>query len=150
MNEVNFSLIAQNSSDPPAIFVIAILALLVVMFAGMWKMLEKAGEPGWSCLVPIYNFVVLLRVADMSLWWIVVFLLAAIPFIGLIFGLVGGIVMGLRIAERFGKGTGFGLGLAFLGFIFYPILGFGDAEYQVETTPVYDGKFNPPNLRDFS
>ena len=38
-------------------------------------------------------------------------------------------LISIGIANRFGKGTGFGLGLAFLGFIFYPILGFGDAEY---------------------
>ena len=34
------------------------------------------------------------------------------------------------VAKNFGKGTGFGIGLAFLGFIFYPILGFGSATYQ--------------------
>ena len=31
--------------------------------------------------------------------------------------------MAIDVARNFGKGTGFGLGLAFLGFIFYPILG---------------------------
>jgi hypothetical protein len=30
----------------------------------------------------------------------------------------------------FGKSTAYGLGLAFLGFIFFPMLGFGDARYQ--------------------
>jgi hypothetical protein len=33
------------------------------------------------------------------------------------------------VATSFGKDTGFGIGLIFLGFIFYPILGFGDAKY---------------------
>jgi len=33
-------------------------------------------------------------------------------------------------AKAFGKGVGFGVGLALLGFTFLPILGFGDAEYQ--------------------
>ena len=28
------------------------------------------------------------------------------------------------------KGAGFGLGLAFLGPIFYPLLGFGNAQYD--------------------
>jgi hypothetical protein len=40
------------------------------------------------------------------------------------------IVIAVEIAQNFGKGVGFGLDLAFLGFIFYPILGFGDAQYQ--------------------
>ena len=34
------------------------------------------------------------------------------------------------LAKRFGKGNGFGVGLWLLGFIFVPILGFGDATYQ--------------------
>ena len=32
-------------------------------------------------------------------------------------------------AKAFGKGTGYGIGLAFLGFIFFPMLGFSDATY---------------------
>jgi hypothetical protein len=35
--------------------------------------------------------------------------------------------------------VGFGLGLSFFGFIFYPVLGFGDAEYQ--------GALEPHHLR---
>jgi hypothetical protein len=34
------------------------------------------------------------------------------------------------LAGRFGKGVGFVVGMIFLPFIFYPILGFGPAEYQ--------------------
>jgi hypothetical protein len=36
----------------------------------------------------------------------------------------------LALAEKFGKGGGFAMGLVFLGFIFFPILGFGDAQYR--------------------
>ena len=36
-----------------------------------------------------------------------------------------------ELAEQFGKnGVLWGLGLLFLGFIFFPILAFGDAQYQ--------------------
>ena len=41
----------------------------------------------------------------------------------------------IDVAKHFGKGTGFGLGLAFLGAIFYPILGFGDATYGPSAPP---------------
>jgi hypothetical protein len=34
------------------------------------------------------------------------------------------------LAKSFGKGVGFGIGLALLGIIFFPILGFGSAQYQ--------------------
>jgi hypothetical protein len=39
-------------------------------------------------------------------------------------------IVAIEIAKAFGKGTGFGLALALLGFVFYPILGFGDASYK--------------------
>mgnify|MGYP006211272381 CR=1 FL=1 len=35
----------------------------------------------------------------------------------------------IDLAHSFGKSTGFGIGLVFLGIIFFPILGFGDAQY---------------------
>lgn len=35
-----------------------------------------------------------------------------------------------QLSLSFGKGVGFTIGLLILGVIFYPILGFGDAEYQ--------------------
>jgi hypothetical protein len=40
------------------------------------------------------------------------------------------IIVHIDIAKNFGKDAAFGLGLAFLGFIFYPILGFGSATYN--------------------
>lgn len=34
------------------------------------------------------------------------------------------------VAKAFGQGLGFGIGLWLLAFIFWPLLGFGDYEYQ--------------------
>jgi hypothetical protein len=39
-------------------------------------------------------------------------------------------VISIAIAKAFGKDSGFGIGLALLGFIFYPILGFGSSVYK--------------------
>jgi hypothetical protein len=39
------------------------------------------------------------------------------------------IIVHIEIAKAFGKGTGFALGLIFLGFIFLPILAFGNDKY---------------------
>jgi hypothetical protein len=36
----------------------------------------------------------------------------------------------IPLAEKFGKGTGFGIGLLFLPFVFFPMLAFGDAQYR--------------------
>jgi uncharacterized protein DUF5684 len=105
------------------LFLLVWLVLIVLFIAGGWKTFEKAGKPGWACLVPIYNLWVMLAIAGKPWWWL---LLLFIPLVNLIVEVLACIAL----AERFGKGAGFGVGLAFLGFIFFPILGFGDAEYR--------------------
>ncbi len=96
--------------------------LIIVAVAGMWKTFAKAGKPGWACIVPIYNVIVMLEIAGKPLWWFILFF---IPFVNLIVA----IIVPIEIAKTFDKGAGFGLGLAFLPFFFYPALGFGDAAY---------------------
>lgn len=99
------------------------LALMVAVIVGCWKMLEKAGQPGWGILIPIFNAYLLIKVAGRPGWWL---LLLFIPLVNVIVG----IIITVDVARNFGKGIGFALGLIFLGFIFYPILGFGDAQYR--------------------
>ncbi|HEY1662728.1 MAG TPA: DUF5684 domain-containing protein [Verrucomicrobiae bacterium] len=99
------------------------LVIIVAVIAGIWKVFTKAGKPGWAAIIPIYNVLVLLQIAGKPWWWI---LLLLIPVVNLVIA----ILVGIAVAEKFGKGAGFGVGLALLGFIFYPILGFGDAQYQ--------------------
>jgi hypothetical protein len=99
------------------------LALGVVVIVAMWKVFEKAGKPGWASLIPIYNLIVLLEIVGKPLWWIVFFFVPCLNF-------VGWILVSLEVAKVFGKDVGFGIGVAFLPFIFYPMLGFGDARYM--------------------
>jgi hypothetical protein len=105
------------------VFMLIWLAVVVVMIASLWRVFTKAGEPGWAAIVPIYNLVVVLKLAGKPLWWIVLFLIPLVNFVMLVLTTIG-------LAQNFGKGAGFGLGLAFLAPIFYPILAFGDAEYR--------------------
>jgi len=104
-------------------FMVVWLAIAVLVIAAMWKVFVKAGKPGWAALIPIYNIIVLLEIAGKPLWW---FILLLIPFVNIIVL----IIVALAVARNFGKGTGFGLGLALLAPIFYPILAWGDAQYQ--------------------
>jgi hypothetical protein len=99
------------------------LVIIVAIIAGFWKVFVKAGKPGWAAIIPIYNVIVLLQIAGKPLWWIILFL---IPLVNIIMS----IFVGIAVSRKFGKGDGFGVGLGLLGFIFYPILGFGDAQYQ--------------------
>ena len=54
------------------------------------------------------------------------------------------IILSIDMAKSFGKGVGFGLGLAFLGIIFLPILGFGSAQYQGPSAGVLGRTARPP------
>jgi len=99
------------------------VALLVtaVSIAGVWKTFEKAGQPGWAAVVPVYNvYVLVAEVADRDSVWVP--LSVFVPFLV--------VVPMIDVAESFGKGTGYGVGLAVLGFVFFPLLGFGDARYR--------------------
>ena len=102
------------------------LAFVVGIIAGFWKTFEKAGKPGWGAIIPLYNIILLLEIAGKPIWWIILFF---IPLVNLIVA----ILVSIEVAKKFGKDVGFGLGLAFLGFIFYPILGFGSAQYQASS-----------------
>jgi hypothetical protein len=105
------------------VFGIFWLLCVAVVIIAMWKVFTKAGKPGWAAIVPIYNIIVLLEIAGKPLWWII---LCLIPFVNFIVW----IIVSIAVAERFGKGAGFGIGMAILPFIFFLILGFGDAKYQ--------------------
>ena len=104
------------------------LALFVVVIAGLWKTFEKAGQPGWGALIPIYNAYLITVIAGKPWWWL---LLLFIPIVNIVIA----IMLCIAVAENFGKGVGFGIGLAFLGPIFYCILGFGDARYAGAPEP---------------
>jgi hypothetical protein len=117
-----------QSHGPGIVPVIFMVALAVLMIASMWKIFAKAGKPGWAAIVPIYNIIVMLEIAGKPAWWIVLFL---IPIVSLI----ASIMVAIGLANNFGKGAGFGLGLVVLSPIFYPILAFGSAQYGGSPAP---------------
>lgn len=45
------------------------LAIVVIVIAGMWKTFEKAGQPGWGCIIPIYNIYLMTKIAAKPAWW---------------------------------------------------------------------------------
>jgi hypothetical protein len=103
--------------------ILIILAFALFMIVSYWKVFEKAGQPGWGVLIPIYNILLLLKIAGKPGWWILLYL---IPLVNIVIA----IIVSIEIAKNFGKDALFGLGLAFLGIIFYPILAFGSAQYM--------------------
>lgn len=101
---------------------IVVMIWVIVTLVSLWGIFEKAGEPGWACIVPFYNSWVWCKVAGMPGW---VFIGFFIPYVGAVFSIVVTVLTG----KCFGKGVGFILGLIFLPFIFLPILAFGNSEY---------------------
>lgn len=106
------------------VFLLVILAIIVAAIAGVWKTFTKAGEPGWAAIIPIYNMYVMLKIGDNDWWWLLVIIF--VPIVNL-YGLYK---MFTGVSRAFGQGVGFALGLWILGFIFFPVLGFGDYTYE--------------------
>ena len=104
-----------------ALFLILYLGFIVFIIASFWKTFEKASQPGWAAIVPFYNYYIMAKIGGVKNWWLIFIPLVNIYII---------FVIMIAIAKSFGKSTGFGIGLIFLGFIFFPILGFGDATYK--------------------
>lgn len=108
-----------------AIIMLPALAVAIVTIIGMWKLFEKAGYDGWKAIIPFYNSYILTEISGQNGW---MFLLMFIPGVG---ALIWSIMVSLKLAPAFGKETGFAIGLILLAPIFYCILGFGDAQYQL-------------------
>lgn len=99
------------------------LAIIGLLIAATWRIYEKAGKAGWAAIVPFYNVIILLEIVGKPLWWIFLWF---IPGVNVVFA----IWTTNLLSKSFGKDEAFTVGLVLLGIVFYPILGFGSAEYQ--------------------
>src|SRR6476660_2111898 len=123
--QVEYNYSSEGKPPSPASIIVGLLIALFLIVA-MWKVFTKAGQPGWACIIPIYNLYVWCKIVGRPWWWI---LLMLIPFVNFIIA----IILLIDLAKSFGKGVGFGIGLLLLSVIFFPILGFGSAQYQGPT-----------------
>jgi hypothetical protein len=104
-------------------YVLAVIIGYALFVIPLWRIFVKAGQPGWAALIPIYNWVVLIRVAGRPGWWWLLLLIPVVNFIMLI-------IIYYDLARSFGHGVGFTIGLFFLHFIFLFILAFGGSRYR--------------------
>jgi hypothetical protein len=103
---------------------IIILAIALIGIIAMWRVFEKAKQPGWASIIPIYNIYVLLKIANRPGWWLLLYL---IPFVNIITHAV----VSVDIAKAFGKSSTFGIvGLWIFSAIGFLILGYGSATYK--------------------
>lgn len=111
------------SAGVSPMILLLVLGLGLLMLVSLWVVFVKAGEAGWKSIIPIYNMYVLLLISGKPGWWL---LLLFIPLVGSIFHLLAM----LSLAERFGRGALFGIGLFFLPMFFFPLLAFGGTQYE--------------------
>lgn len=113
----------STSSSLPGWVYFVLFAAIIIMIVSMWRLFTKAGQPGWAAIIPIYNTIVLLKIAGRPAWWFLLFLLPVVSII------VAAVVY-YEVAQAFGKGVGYAVLLFLLPVIGFPMLAFGDAKYQ--------------------
>ncbi|MEZ3508033.1 MAG: hypothetical protein K1W10_13995 [Lachnospiraceae bacterium] len=104
------------------VYMVILLIVSIISLVGLWKIFVKAGKPGWGAIIPIYNMYCLFEMSFGTGW---LFLLCFVPCVNAVMM----IIMWIKLAQAFGKGAGYGVGILLVPFIFLPMLGFGDAQY---------------------
>ena len=108
------------------------VAALALTFLGLWRVFEKAGRPGWAALVPFYNLVVLLELLDLPLWCLAMLVIPGLE-------LIARLIVCVHLADAFGRGFWFRLGLVVFPPPFLLLLGFDGSAYRGATTPAGGG-----------
>ncbi|MGH2508226.1 MAG: DUF5684 domain-containing protein [Ktedonobacteraceae bacterium] len=119
------------------------LGLAVFEIMAVWRVYEKAGKPGWACLIPIYNTWILAEIGGKPGWWGLAPLLSVIPVIGSVFALIVMIIVCIGVARNFGKSDAFGVvGLWLFSAVGFPMLAFSPVTYKQ-----VDGPINTPTAQ---
>lgn len=129
-------LMAGTLAGVGIVMMVLSLVVGVLTIIANWKLFTKAGQAGWKCLIPIYNTVVLFKIAGVSPWLILVYFAAIIPAIGWLAVMALTIYVMYKLAKAFGKDGAFTVGLVLLNTIFLMILAFGSSEYQLDKAEV--------------
>lgn len=114
------------------------MGMYVLQIIAMWKIFTKANKPGWASIVPVYNIYTLLQIAEVPTWYL---LLLIIP----VANIYATFKMYIELAHKFGKDTGFGIGLVLLNPVFILVLAFGNATYIDNGNIGYKGNMNGMN-----
>ena len=49
--------------------VVCTLIFYILTVIATWKIFKKANEPGWKCLIPIYNIYIMFKIVGMKGWF---------------------------------------------------------------------------------
>ena len=103
--------------------------ITVVVIVAYWQVFKKMGKEGWVSIIPFYNTYVLFDVLYGNGWK---FLTLFIP----LYNIYVYFKMCIDLAAGFNKSTGFGVGIAFIPYVFMAILAFDkECVWKDNTTP---------------
>ena len=108
------------------------LVVQLIHFAGTWKLYKKAGRKAWEAAIPVYNAVVLMKIINRPVWWVI---LLFIPIVNLIMFPV----VWVETLRSFGKNstTDTILGVVTLGLYIYYI------NYTQDVSHIKDRSLKP-------
>ena len=101
---------------------ITLILVVVLFYAGLWRIFKKAGKPGWASVVLVYNQIVFLEIVDRPIWWLFLFFL---PFVNIVVS----IIVRLDILAAFRKPQWHIFLILFFPFLYLPYLGFSDSDF---------------------
>lgn len=79
----------------------------ILFVVSVWPFLNKAGQPGWTALIPIVAAFFIVRAAGLSAWWTLLYI---VPIVNIVFA----IIVALRLGRAFGHGAVFSVFLLWL------------------------------------
>jgi hypothetical protein len=102
----------------------SLIGYLLFTIIALRPVFAKAGYNGWTALIPIYNYYVLVKIAGFHGATVLLYI---IPIVNIVFS----IIVAVKVGAAFGKGGGFSFFLLWLfAFIGYCIVGYGSSTYR--------------------
>ncbi len=99
---------------------IVLVILYFLLSTGLFKLFSKAGQKAWIAFVPIYNYVIWLKLIKQPWWWVFLLLVPGVNFLMLA-------IISIQLAKAFGKKGNIDLTLAALvPYVYFIQLGFDD------------------------
>ncbi|HEX8516296.1 MAG TPA: S26 family signal peptidase [Bacteroidia bacterium] len=121
---------------------ILLIIFSVTTIIGLWKLFPKAGEESWKALIPVYNFIIWLKIIKRPWWWIFLIITPGVNF--LMFG-----IMSLLMAKSFNKRSMQEQFIAFVaGYLYLPYIAFQSDTVYVG--PEDMSKRKPSVLREWT
>ena len=113
------------------------LAVTIFLMICQWIIFKKAGKNGWEAIVPVYNFVILLKITELPMWYIA---LLFIPF-AQIYVIIK---INIELAKKFGESGGFAALLILVPVVGFPILAFDKKKVYNGGTFSSQGQYGVP------